>query len=336
MILQLKGVMRLCKFCLFFSLLFSTHLFSQSVHENYLKSSQTNFIVSYSSNCPDSLKNVVDYVIGIWSQYVHSNIPIVIHVSWQQLSPSIHAFARPTLVKQNVSGLPFTDISFPISLAEKLTNTNFNFNNIDIELVVNSSLSWNFDYSNFPIENKHDLTSILLHELAHGLGFIGNISMKGSEMFIDNYPLIYDTFIVYDTVSYLSFFDNPSVLQDSIIAISTSNNIFWNGSYSRAFLGEKPDLYAPNPYNSGSSFYHFNDGFVPPGDSLTLMKRSFSLNDILHKPDLATLSLLADIGWIDYFIQHVPMQNVSSVDSLISFKVACNEEYIDTSFVELL
>ena len=336
MILQLKMAMRLCKLCVFLLLFFSTHVNSQNAHANFLKSEQSNFIVTYTANCPDSLKLVVDFAVSIWSQYLHSAIPIVLHVSWQSLSPTVHAYARPTLVTQNITGLPFTDISFPISLAEKLTNTNHNFNNPDIELVINSTLSWNYDYTSYPVENKHDLTTIVLHELAHGLGFMGNVSMKGSELFIDNYPLIYDTFIVSDTISYLSLFNNSLVSQDSLISISTSNNISWNGPYSYAFLGTRPDLFAPNPYNPGSSFYHFNDGFVPPSDSLTLMKRSFDLLDILHQPDIATISLLADIGWIDFFIQHTPLQNVASVDSLISFQVTCNEEYIDTSFVELL
>ena len=328
--------MRLYKYIYIFFFLTISAAYAQNSNNSVLKTNKSNFILSYSSNCPDSLKQVVEYVTDIWSQYIYSQIPISIHVSWQNLASNIYAYANPTLLKQNIPELPFSDVSFPIALAEKITNTNFNFNEPDIELVVNSSMPWNFDFSTYPIPKKHDITTILLHEIAHGLGFIGNVIMKNSTFLIDNYPLVYDTFLSYKAHPFLSFFNNLHVSSDSLATIATSNEIVWNGAYTSAFLGFKPSLYAPSPYNQGSSFYHFNDDFIPPGDSLALMKRSFGANDIIHHPDIATLSLLADIGWFDFFLQHTPIKNVSSLQDSIFYTLTCNDAFIDTSFVEIM
>ncbi|MFW5850626.1 MAG: T9SS type A sorting domain-containing protein [Bacteroidota bacterium] len=299
-----------------------------------LKSEDSFLIVEFSPVFPDSAKNAVNSALDVWNQYMNFTFPVTVYVNWISISGSVNAYAKPTSFISNHSSFNWSDESFPVALAENTILQNLNMSEHDIELVINSTIDWHLDDSEKP-EGKTDLTTIVLHEFAHGLGFLGNISYKNSQLSLEN-PLIFDSYIYYkDFLPVVDLF-NSSVNQDSLMNILTSDTLLWLGPYAHAFLGYYPKLYAPSPFNTGSSCYHFDESFFPPGDTNALMTPIVNSSELILAPGIAALSVLADIGWTNYFIYHNPIQNQESVSDTVIASVMFNTEYVDTSEVSLL
>ncbi|MDA3881868.1 MAG: T9SS type A sorting domain-containing protein [Bacteroidales bacterium] len=319
---------------LFFTLIPLLVYNQESDESYYLKSEESFLIVEYSPNFPDSAKNAVNFALDVWDQYINFTFPVIVHVSWTTISGSVNAYAKPTSLISNYPSLNWSDFSLPVALAENSISKNLNKEQADIELVINSNINWHLDETEMP-EGKTDLATIILHEFAHGLGFLGNISYKNADFLLEN-PLIYDSYIYYkDSLSVVSLF-NSSVNQDSLMNILTSDTLLWLGPYSQAFLGYYPKLYAPSTFNSGSSFYHFDESIFPLGDTNALMTPIINSFEMIHAPGIAALSILADIGWTNYFVYHDPIKNQESVSDTVIASVMFNTEYIDTSEVSLL
>ena len=338
MILKYQKVIHFFKIVCFFFCFYVTTTYAQSYSHDILKShSQQSFIIQYSPLVPDSVKPSIEYAVSVWEQYIFSDVPIVIEFSWRELASNVNAFARPTEIFQNLSGLPFSNLGYPVCLAEKFVKQNLNSNSPDIEIVINSTLSWHLDSVSPPSPQTRDLITIVLHEIAHGLGFIGNLVFKNGSISIDNIPLLFDSYMYYtDSIQFLSLLQNPQVSQDSILGAATSKNLIWKGPYAKAFLGYYPPLYAPTSFNHGSTFYHFDEDFYPAGTVNALMTPRIASQEYIHDPGIATIAVLADIGWTDYFMQHTNIQNHASVSDSVFFSLMFHTDYIDTSFVELV
>ena len=96
-----------------------------------------------------------------------------------------------------------------------------------------------------------DLMSVALHELGHGLGFVGSMNVSGG---IGTWgagsssPFIYDRFAVNGLSQALlntSLFPNGS---PALAAQVTGNSVFFTGANARSGnSGNAARLYAPNP-----------------------------------------------------------------------------------------
>lgn len=269
------------------------------------------------TNVPDSVMKVMEFCTETWSQYISTDVPIQVNVSMQELKRNVNAYAKPT--NYYVIG----DTFYPAALAEKIQGKNLNGTNADIEVVINKTMKWYLDVEKIPEslpKGMYDLTTTLMHELAHGLGYIGSIDNPNTTILSS--PTIFDMFVVDST-------GTPIVTRnDGTFSLNreqlTSDSLFWNGSFAKVICGEKLELYAPKSFNSGSTVYHLNETSYPSGCGYELMTPQLDNSEIFRKPDLATISILADIGWNDYFISHKTPRNSSDFQSStkLSFSVA--------------
>ncbi|MFM6779541.1 MAG: hypothetical protein ACKPKU_00160, partial [Dolichospermum sp.] len=107
----------------------------------------------------------------------------------------------------------------------------------DIGAEFNSNFNWYYGLDNNVPTNQISFVSVVLHELGHGLGFLGlmnNQSGVGSWGFGTGFPGIYDRFTENGSGQSLldtSLFPNPSTALGSQL---TSNNIFFDGSNANA------------------------------------------------------------------------------------------------------
>ncbi|MHB1034358.1 MAG: hypothetical protein ACYC35_04220 [Pirellulales bacterium] len=131
-----------------------------------------------------------------------------------------------------------------------------------------------------------DFVSVVAHEIGHGLNFLDLVNQNGS-WFAQDLPGIYDRFLedAYGN-------DLVTLTQSQRAAAITSNYLYWNGAQGAAGNGGvRPKMYAPSPYQGGSSVSHLDETAYP----YELMSPYYSGPD--HSPSAMELGMLREMGW---------------------------------------
>ena len=254
---------------------------------------------------PPAAQTAFNYAVGIWADYLDSSAPIVIEACWSDMgSGSILGHGGADLY-YNFSGAPLTNTFYPVALANQFYGSDINGSTPEIAVAFNSvRTNWYFGTDGNPGAGNIDFVSVVLHEICHGLGFLGtmegNYPSAGQAEWGWGYsiPAIYDRFAVNNLSQYLiSDFTNPSA---ALYSQLTSSNVFFNGPNAVAANNSfNVKLYAPLPWSSGSSYAHLDQIFN--GTANALMTYSISTNEADHDPGPVTLGILEDIGWTIIF-----------------------------------
>lgn len=261
------------------------------------------------SGFPQDAQDAVQFAVDIWASIINSSIKIEITATWTPLgSGGILANANSTDEVANFEGAPVKDFFYPIALAEKLARKELNGSGeSEIRINVNSDRSdWYFGTDGSPGTGQIDLVTVMLHELGHGLGFLGNSFANGNSGGFSN-ATIYSYHIhnaggqmLTDT----NLFANSS---EELFAQFTSNNLF----FKRIDGDIISVLYAPNPYDPGSSISHLDENLYPSGNENSLM--SPFLDDPIHDPGPLAKLMFAEIGWVFTFIDHNAIGDTESL-----------------------
>lgn len=235
--------------------------------------------------------------VNIWQGFLNAPIPIRVQATWTELDEGVLGGARPAGFLINTS----TNIIYPVALGQQLANTDPNPGEFDIEAVFNNTgVNWYFGSGQAPA-GTYNLTSVVLHELAHGLGFTDSFFIEdgvGAYGDDEGNPLIFDRFVVNSDgvpLTDTSRYPNPSTaLADQI----ESEALFFNGTRARAANnGAPPRLYAPDPFELGSSVAHFDEETYPAGNPNSLMTPFLRSGESIYDPGALTLGVFADLGW---------------------------------------
>ena len=275
-----------------------------SAQEFEIKNGNATFDIQ-GTKVPDSILSVVSCSAAAWSHYITTNTPIRVSVSWQELKSNVNAYAKPT------NYYAINSVYYPCALAEKIQGKNLNGTNADIEVVINKNINWHLDPETTPNEGTYDLTTTLIHEFAHGLGLIGNITSDclGNSNFAT--PAICDMFVCDSVVQPIVHKDvNSYSIKSELL---TSQRLYWGGKIAKAYCGEYLKLYAPANFNSGSTAYHVDEATYEQGSGYELMSPILQSSEIIHTPDIVTIAMLADLGWTDYFISIDAVKNSTDV-----------------------
>ena len=148
-----------------------------------------------------------------------------------------------------------------------------------------------------------DFETVVLHELGHGLGFLGSMGVDeaGNGFYGDGtpYPDVYDRFTVRSggTIQgkrLLSYANGSTALGDAL----TSGAVYWDGPYGKAaYSGRPPRLYVPQTFEPASSYSHVSDADFPSGDPNSLMTPFVENNEVIREPGPVVLGMFADMGW---------------------------------------
>ena len=178
------------------------------------------FQVNYGEGVPLSAQNAFERTTAILSNLFNSSIPITVNVeASDELEAGTLAGASAGTFLRNFSNAPVRDAWYPIALAEKLEQQEFNANStqvpFDIEVTYNSRVNWNFVSTNVG-SNQFDFVTVMLHELMHGLGFISldnvNENTNVGGLRLQNFPAAYSTFLENGLgENLLESFDDPSI-----------------------------------------------------------------------------------------------------------------------------
>ena len=287
--------------------------------------------VGFSLAAQRSFQSAVD----IWANIISSPVPIRIRAVWRAIDSgngggTILGQASPGDFTRNFPGQQKAGTWYPIALAEKIAGQELNsINEPDITAEFNSSAPWYLGLA-APPSNQFDFTSVVLHELCHGLGFTSSLrssGTNGSWGFGTGSPFAYDHFLENGGSQLLintSNFANPSVpLKDQL----TSDNLFFNSPTATAANNDvKAKVYAPNTYEGGSSISHVNDATYPSGNPNSLMTAGASLREVIRDPGPIVKGIFADMGWKSTSLVHTRVKNIENAVSKVTIKATITSD----------
>ncbi len=205
--------------------------------------------------------NVFQEAANIWGALLPSAVTIVVQAQFNPqtctMTQAVLGSAGPIERFRDFAGAPLPMTWYHVALANKLAGVDLSPANRDINATFNSNLNGNPAclngtgwYYGFDGNEGTDieLLPVVLHELAHGLGFSTPIGSTGAELL--GFDDIYETFIRDNTVG-LNWHQMTQG-QRAASAINTGN-VVWSGTFVTGHvplhLGGVPTMYV----NSGGA-----------------------------------------------------------------------------------
>lgn len=268
-----------------------------------------------SANWPQEAMNAFEYALGIWALHIHSDIPLRVRATWQDFETNDDRVtlggASPTQIVQ-ISGVGIPNTWYSIAHLTALSGEPIRDQIPDLNHDIRVNMNCNFDRWYFGIdgstpENLIDFVTVVLHEIGHGIGFIGSVSSEESNMAEwgrgnPPRPIIFDRFAVdgnFNDLIDTDHYGNPST--DLFEAITGNRDgIFLNGpELNQTLEGETADrakLFSPSEYLRGSTYSHF-DQTTFTNTANSLMRPSIDRATAIHTPGPLFCGFLRDMEW---------------------------------------
>lgn len=255
---------------------------------------------------PSKARESMELAGLIWSALLNGGHTIVIDACWySSLGDNVLGQAGPTISYQNFQDAPQKDTFYPVALANQLADKDLNGTQAEIGASFSADFEWYFEPDGKVPFDKVDFLTVALHEIGHGVGFSGSANWDDGEGSkecdgtkksgcISDPPYIYDRFVQSSDIDIVGGFENPSIgLGNALIG----DVLFFNGPIASSANGdERPRLFAPDPWNGGSSFSHLDEATFNNTQN-SLMTPVQANGEALHHPGPVGLGVLADLGW---------------------------------------
>ena len=247
------------------------------------------------------------FAVDIWASQITSDVPIEVEATFQPLPSGVLGSAGAAIsIRDWTTGndAPRSGVFYPIPLANKLAGVDLvppgtpDVPDHDINANFSSSFTnWYFGTDGNTPAGEFDFVSVVLHELGHGLGFAGSARVSGGQGSIasSGFPRVYDIFVENGSGQAITSFTSPSSgLADQL----QGDNLFWNSPSAVAANGNsRPKLYAPNPFQQGSSYSHLDESTFSAGNPDSLMTPQIGRAETIHDPGDIARGMFQDMGW---------------------------------------
>ncbi len=292
---------------------------------------KSEIIVNYSL-FPSEAKAAFEYAMAIWETIIESEIPINIQANWRKQDKNNLGSAGPTVFYSNFENAPHKNRFYPVAVAEKITKTEINATSAaDILATFNSDIQWYFGTDGQTPRGLYDFVTVVLHEIAHGLGFTGfyyvsnELGRYGHEKAGD--AAAFDYMVVdrnHRELLNTAIYPFPST---ELYKAFTSNSLYMNSPVAIAQNdGNLPRLYAPSEYGEGSSIYHLNMATYPASNENSLMTHAMGKGEAIHDPGPITKGIMADIGWKNTFLHLNKPKDIDTVKPIV-FELEVESDY---------
>ncbi|MEM8559201.1 MAG: hypothetical protein AAGG50_15375 [Bacteroidota bacterium] len=266
------------------------------------------FIVIY-DGFPSEAQAAFQAAVDLWADYIVSSVPIRVDAVWEGLdSENTLGAAGPFIVRYEEDdarppGIDF-DVWYPISLVNARAGRDVDTSTMDITATFNADFErWHFGLG-APGPNEFDLKTVVLHELAHGLGFIGALTADGGTGTLlvtggQELPFPFDL-LARDCEGNAALdesrYPRPS---DALETLLTGRALYIGGpTIEAAAAGDTPvPLFAPTSWTTGSSYSHLDEATFPNTNAQSLMTPFFTGGERILSPGALTCAVLRDIGW---------------------------------------
>ena len=254
--------------------------------------------------------NVFKAAADYWEAKIDSSVTIRVAINFDPLScnsgSGILGSAGPNSVFYDFSGAPIANIWYVAAVANSLAGSDLDQTSDypeDLGATFNSSVdnnnsclsgtNWWYGINSPAPGGTISFFDTVLHEIGHGLGVLSLVSQGGEFFYGLNDAYAYH--LRDDQTGKL--WRNMSDGQRAASAINTGN-LVWDGPNatnnsshlsSSSRNSGRIRMYAPNPYEGGSSVSHW-DTVLSPDELMEPMATPTS-------DDRSTLQLLKDVGW---------------------------------------
>jgi hypothetical protein len=268
-----------------------------------------NFGVGFTGSIGESRAAVFNAAAQIWADRLISAVPIEIDAAFSSLtcsaSSAVLGSAGPAASYYLSAGGPalglLNNTWYPVALFNARSNSDADSTAADIIASFNASMdnnnaclnevSWYYGLDHNPPGNDIDFFEVVLHELAHGLGVLSLVDSAGNKAngLMDGYSL----YLKDKSVGPWTELNTAQI----ITSLTDTGDLVWTGAEVNALAdtlsagvnGGEVQMYAPSPYEGGSSVSHFDTALTPD----ELMEPQYTGNaDFSH-----TMALFKDIGW---------------------------------------
>ena len=253
------------------------------------------FKVNY-VNVPVAEQLAVQAAIDVWSDNWNSSIPVNVVANFVPEGTSgILASASPVSFFHNFPSSPDSTLWYASAMANAISGKDLDPASPEISININSTMANAFYLGtdgNCP-SNLYDLESIILHEVAHGLGFLSNDSYDRFSGYgsIDK-PTPFDAYAQTPDGGRLMDIASPSVA----LGRAFQSTLVWSGKGGiAANNGIKPVLYTPTPYEAGSSVSHLDESTYQNSGANALMTPAWPGGGVFHTPGALVTAMLADM-----------------------------------------
>ncbi len=261
-----------------------------------------------------------EFAVDIWEASIETTIPVTVSAEFTSLNEDIVAFTEPNGYF-TITGTGVPNTLYPRALAEQLINSEIgSANSIDILVTIDTGHDFYYGLDANPPAGEIDFVTLILHQLSHGLGFMGFGISDGTEGQIrdstDGLPSIYDRFVVNGSGTEILSFPDPSTdLHQQL----TGDDLFSSGSAAiAANNGNEPKIYSQSPFDFFKNYDHWDSSVFPAGTLNSLMTETLAPGQANHNPGPVTLGLFEDMGWS-------LCQTLSTTDlQLTTFKIVEN------------
>jgi hypothetical protein len=290
----------------------------------------TQIQINLNSGCSADATTTFDAAATYWADFLFSSVAIEIDADFAPLtcsqSSGVLGGAGPTSYAAG-GGLPEANTIYSIAHANALLGYDGYPEGAEISMSFNSNIgtqgclenfAWHFDdgTSASTPSGTIDLYGTALHEIGHGLGFLSLLGSDGSQA-LAGYSDVYTNRLYSETLGALVDLTDSS-RQSALIS---ETDLTWSGNavdglsstLVQGVTNNNVRMYAPNPYESGSSVSHF-DISLSPNDLMEPYKTSRATTE-----DQLTRNLFRDIGW----------QTIPDAPAIAS--VSAGSNYIDVT-----
>ena len=280
----------------------------------------------FAADVPQDVRTAALRAGEAWDDALSLRGPVLeIDVHWTSFdNPSALGAAGPSSFIVHPD-LPDPAVRYPVALANELLGRDLAPRDAcdedadgEVMLFLNRAAGAGTDFwhlgTDDPPPGKVDLTSVVIHELAHGLGFTGSAEVAGGSLAWPDdggVPYAYDVHASTCERVVLNVCESGQLLPTSVGTLGplTSDSLWFN-----AGLGNLR-LHAPPAWDVGSSFSHLDEDHYPESSQSSLMTPFLEAGERHRTVDHATTTVLQQLGWtVSALPTTTPRIGLTSVD----------------------
>jgi hypothetical protein len=224
----------------------------------------------------------LQYAAQRWADQIQGTISMKIRASWYSTNDntlascsSLNYFRDPT----HSELFPLENVAYPAVLADQLAGEDLAIGGVSDDMNINCNAwfqsngtsptdarRWYYGLdSNPPVTTSgvsFDFVGVLFHEIGHGLGFQSALNTVGA--YGGGVPMIWDTLMSDSSGNAIT-----SMNATQRAAAAVGDNLFNNGPVTVSMnSGVRPRLFAPFPFQPGSSLHHYDEATYSSTGSL--------------------------------------------------------------------
>lgn len=244
-------------------------------------------------------RRALEAAVTAWTKVIQGTVPIKVNVSMDEMDDGDDDEETTVLAVAGPVEFWLRDgAAVPSALEWQLRKRRAaDAEDVDIEVQVNSTANWDYAVDGVAARGKSSFVYTLIHEIGHGLGFVDSFDIENGD-YANVVPFVFDTFLNRGARAGSRLTQRTG---DQAIEDLQSDDLYFDGANateaSRRSIRPMPmvKLYAPDPYEPGSSISHVDQDTY--SDIKTGLMTPSDFGSGSDKIDILTLAIMKDLGY---------------------------------------